>query len=68
MEDKKLLYEKIKEIQKRKKLTISKISEKTGLSKQTVSYRILNIKKNGNINLEFIRILENLSGEKILMY
>ncbi|MGL6113525.1 MAG: winged helix-turn-helix transcriptional regulator [Cetobacterium sp.] len=61
-----MLYKKIKEIQHEKGLTVAKISEKTGVSKQTVSHRILNIKKNGIVNLKFIQQIEELAEVELI--
>lgn len=61
-----MLYKKIKEIQHEKGLTVAKIAEKTGVSKQTVSHRILNIKKNGIVNLKFIQQIEELAEVELI--
>lgn len=68
MKKQELLYKKIKDIQERHDLTIAKISKETGLSKQTISHRILNIKKRGIINIAFIEKIEELTGEEILSF
>ncbi|MGL4863562.1 MAG: winged helix-turn-helix transcriptional regulator [Cetobacterium sp.] len=61
-----MLYKKIKEIQHEKGLTVAKIAEKIGVSKQTVSHRILNIKKNGIVNLKFIQQIEELAEVELI--
>ncbi|MGL5710273.1 MAG: winged helix-turn-helix transcriptional regulator [Cetobacterium sp.] len=66
MEKRKVLYERIREIQKNQNLTVTKIAEMTGICKQTVSHRILRIKKTGTIDIEFIEKLEEISGQEII--
>ncbi|MGL5717359.1 winged helix-turn-helix transcriptional regulator [Cetobacterium sp.] len=68
MRKEEILYKKIKEIQQEKGLTVARIAEKTGVSKQTVSHRILNIKKNGIVNLRFIQQIEELAGVDIIKF
>ncbi|WP_047394310.1 winged helix-turn-helix transcriptional regulator [Cetobacterium sp. ZOR0034] len=68
MRKEEILYKKIKDIQQEKGLTVAKIAEKTGVSKQTVSHRILNIKKNGIVNLRFIQQIEELAGVDIIKF
>ncbi|MGL6131182.1 MAG: hypothetical protein ACRCZ9_06185 [Fusobacteriaceae bacterium] len=68
MDKRRILYERIKDIQNRKNLTIVKISELTGISKQTISHRILRIKKSGTIDLDFIQKIEEISGEEIIKF
>lgn len=62
----KLLYKKIKDILDIYDLTITKISESTGISKQTISHRILNIKRRGIVDINLIEELEKITGEKIM--
>ncbi|MGL6169148.1 MAG: hypothetical protein ACRC0Y_12770 [Fusobacteriaceae bacterium] len=68
MDKRKILYERIKDIQIRKNLTIVKISKLTGISKQTISHRILRIKNSGTIDLDFIQKIEEISGEEIIKF
>lgn len=62
----KQLYDKVKAIQLDHKITGVAISNKTGLSKQTVSNRISSIEKSGIVYLDVIYAIEEMSGEKIL--
>lgn len=60
------LYNKIIICLKDKKISIVELSEKINVKKQTVSHRILNIKKRGIVDLIFLKQIEDITGEKFL--
>lgn len=60
------LYNKIILCLKDKKISMVELSKKTNIKKQTVSHRILNIKKRGIVDLTFLKQIEDITGEKFL--
>ena len=60
------LYNKIILCLKYKKISLSELSKKTNIRKQTISHRILNIKKRGIVDLIFLKQIEEITGEKFL--
>lgn len=60
------LYNKIILCLKDKKISMAELSKKTNIKKQTVSHRILNIKKRGIVDLTFLKEIEDIIGEKFL--
>ena len=60
------LYNKIILCLKDKKITMVELSKKTNVKKQTISHRILNIKKRGIVDLIFLKQIEDVVGEKFL--
>lgn len=58
------LYNKIILCLKDKKISMVELSKKTNIKKQTISHRILNIKKRGIIDLIFLEQIEYITGEK----
>lgn len=61
-----VLYNKIILCLKDKKITMVELSKKTNVKKQTISHRILNIKKRGIVDLIFLKQIEDVVGEKFL--
>lgn len=60
------LYNKIILCLKDKKISIVELSKKTNIKKQTISHRILNIKKRGIVDLTFLKQIEEITEEKFL--
>lgn len=61
-----ILYNKIILCLKNKKISIVELSKKIDVKKQTISHRILNIKKRGIVDLFFLKQIEEITGEKFL--
>lgn len=62
------IYNSIIIFMKNKNITVTEIAKKTGIKKQTVSYKILNIKKREILDLNFLSKLENIFGENIIFF
>lgn len=62
------IYNSIIIFMKNKNITVTEIAKKTGIKKQTVSYKILNIKKRGILDLNFLSKLEGIFGENIIFF